>query len=489
MTTEPLLKHDRINEKKPTYSKSNPIPKDHIIPPDKKNVKRIKRGIIQKLAINTKAAISTVLSLPILIVLITLAVYNTVKVLFFDFFFIKTKRPQEIYEKPIPDEMITSNEAYYANKWGYESEKHEVITEDGYIIVMHRIYKKSTNPRGRKPVLIGHGLFQCSGAFVLNEETSLAFTLINEGYDVWVGNNRAIAGYDHTSLSYKDPEYWNWGLKELGIYDFTAMVDHVREYSGYAKVAYIGHSQGNAQAFIGLSLCPEIADKLSCFVALAPAVFSGNLVNSYPLCLLIKLNDWLYSLLFGTACFLPIMNIVQDTMHPRVFSFLAYSMFSYLFEWWDSHWLRRRKIKYFQFTPRPVSARLIADWMTGWGRTGVCMHVANTNYNRADNPVKSKVPLVVFYGTADYLVNGERLVRTFTGYETHGMSQQQLAKEKSTTESHSDKNHSTTLFPMLDLVHVERIEGYEHMDTIWGHNNQETTYPVILKQFSKLKWE
>lgn len=85
-------------------------------------------------------------------------------------------------------------------------------------------------------MLIGHGLFQCSGAFVLNEERSLAFTLINQGYDVWVGNNRSIAGVDHVSLSHEDPEYWNWGLKELGIYDFAAMVDHVLLYSGFSKV-------------------------------------------------------------------------------------------------------------------------------------------------------------------------------------------------------------------------------------------------------------
>ncbi|RCH81022.1 hypothetical protein CU098_004643 [Rhizopus stolonifer] len=395
-----------------------------------------------------------------------------------------------MFEQLIPDEMITADETYYAKKWGYESEKHELVTEDGYIIVMYRIYKKGTNPKGKKPVLIGHGLFQCSGAFVLNEEKSLAFVLVNEGYDVWVGNNRAIAGCDHISLSYKDPEYWNWGLKELGIYDFTAMIDHVREHSGYSKVAYIGHSQGNAQAFIGLSLCPEIVNKLSCFVALAPAIFSGNLVNSYPLCLLIRLNDWLYSLLFGTASFLPIMTLIQTVLHPKLFCFLAYSMFSYLFAWWDSHWLRRRKIKYFQFTPRPVSARLIADWIAGWGRTGVCLHVADRNYNRLDYSTLKKVPLVVFYGTADYLVNGERFVRTFAGYETHGLSQQQLAKETSTNESAClDKKYNTTLFPMLDLVHAERIEGYEHMDTIWGHNNHQTTYPILLKQLHKVKWE
>jgi hypothetical protein len=85
--------------------------------------------------------------------------------------------------------------------------------------------------------MIGHGLFQCSGDFLVNEEQSLAFSLVEKGYDVWLGNNRAVGTLDHISLSHKDPEYWNWGLKELAIYDFTAMIDHVREYTGYSKVS------------------------------------------------------------------------------------------------------------------------------------------------------------------------------------------------------------------------------------------------------------
>jgi hypothetical protein len=84
--------------------------------------------------------------------------------------------------------------------------------------------------------MIGHGLFQCSGAFLVNEEHSMAFQLVEEGYDVWMGNNRAVGGLDHVSLSYRDPEYWNWGLKELGMNDFTAMVDYMIEKTGYSKV-------------------------------------------------------------------------------------------------------------------------------------------------------------------------------------------------------------------------------------------------------------
>lgn len=185
------------------------------------------------------------------------------------------------------------------------------------------------------------------------------------------------------------------------------------------------------------------------------------------------------------------MSLAQTIVEPRLFCFLAYSMFSFLFNWWDSHWLRRRKAKYFQFTPRPVSTRLIADWIAGWGRKGVCMYIGDQTALRRHTVPKEpthKVPLVIFYGTADFLVNGEKFVRTFPGYETHGLSPSQLAKENSNHEFNC-RNRNSTLFPMLNLVHVERQEGYEHMDTIWGHDNHQTTYPTVLKYLENASWD
>jgi len=43
---------------------------------------------------------------------------------------------------------------------GYNFESHEVITEDGYILTMHRVNKGS--PAGKKPILLNHGLFSNS---------------------------------------------------------------------------------------------------------------------------------------------------------------------------------------------------------------------------------------------------------------------------------------------------------------------------------------
>jgi hypothetical protein len=87
-------------------------------------------------------------------------------------------------------------------------------------------------------------------------------------------------------------------------------------------------------------------------------------------------------------------------------------------------------------------------------------------YNQESSiKVQEKVPLVVFYGTADHIVDGEKLVKTL-----------------------NDK--SSKLFPALELVHAERIEGYEHMDTIWAHDNHITTYPIILDSLcNKAKWD
>lgn len=86
------------------------------------------------------------------------------------------------------------------------------------------------------PVLLGHGLFQCSGDFVLNEENSLAFALVEQGYDVWMGNTRATSTLDHVSLSHKDPEYWAWGLKELSLHDLVCALDFVGKQTGFNKV-------------------------------------------------------------------------------------------------------------------------------------------------------------------------------------------------------------------------------------------------------------
>ena len=71
---------------------------------------------------------------------------------------------------------------------GYNFEQYEVTTKDGYILQLHRIYKE-LKP-GQPVVFMQHGLFACSESFILNGADATAYKFAEEGYDVWLGNNR-----------------------------------------------------------------------------------------------------------------------------------------------------------------------------------------------------------------------------------------------------------------------------------------------------------
>lgn len=124
------------------------------------------------------------------------------------------------------------------------------------------------------------------------------------------------------------------------MYDFPALVDWVCLATGYDKIAFIGHSQGNGTAFLSLSLGhrPEIGDKLSCFIAIAPAVFAGPLTHGFPFTILKSINWKTWQRLFGVLDYIPLMRYSYDYVPALIFSTMGYTMFAFLFEWTDTNW-------------------------------------------------------------------------------------------------------------------------------------------------------
>lgn len=84
--------------------------------------------------------------------------------------------------------------------WGYTHEEHVVLTKDGYLLGLHRLpAKKNDSSRsfagrstGNPVVYLHHGLLMNSEVWICltEEERALPFVLVEQGYDVWLGNNR-----------------------------------------------------------------------------------------------------------------------------------------------------------------------------------------------------------------------------------------------------------------------------------------------------------
>lgn len=176
----------------------------------------------------------------------------------------------------------------FLKKNGYPFENHVVTTEDGYILAIHRIPYGRNSSAGAaqdetKPVvLLMHGSGSSAVDFmILGPERSLPLILADEGYDVWLGNNRGNTwSRKHTTLDPdKNETFWDFSFHELGLYDAPAIIDYILNATASEKISYIGHSQGTTQFFAMTSELPEYNDKVNLMMALGPAVYCKNLSN------------------------------------------------------------------------------------------------------------------------------------------------------------------------------------------------------------------
>jgi len=185
---------------------------------------------------------------------------------------------QMLEAKSAEDKMNTA-EIIKHNK--YPVETHKVQTDDGYILTMFRIPHGRRGPRKQGPkgvFYLQHGLLGSSTNFVTNfPRRSLAFTLADYGYEVWLGNTRGNSySTQHQFLDVDSEKFWDFSHDEMVKYDLPAMVDHVLETSKHQKLYYIGHSQGTLIAFAKMSEDEAFQQKIGGMFALAPVAQLGH---------------------------------------------------------------------------------------------------------------------------------------------------------------------------------------------------------------------
>lgn len=167
---------------------------------------------------------------------------------------------------------------------GYPVEKHTIVTDDGYILTMHRIPKQEKQPNSTdhyKPVLLVHALFSSGGQFVVNGNKSLAFMLSDLGFDVWILHVRGTSySLSHTSLSSSHPKFWDFSWHEIGLYDLSCAIDNVLNKTNETKLYFIGHSQGPTVFFVLMSVFPKYNEKVAAAYLLQPAAL---IHSTYPI--------------------------------------------------------------------------------------------------------------------------------------------------------------------------------------------------------------
>ncbi|XP_061709900.1 lipase 3-like [Cydia pomonella] len=162
-------------------------------------------------------------------------------------------------------------------KYGYSVETHETVTEDGYVLTLMRI------PNDGPVVFLMHGVFGSADDFLLSgPDSSIAYFLAREGYDVWLGNARGSKhSRRHQYLTTSSAKFWDISWHEIGYYDLPAMIDYTLNKTGQIKLRYIGFSQGTTCFWVMASERPAYNEKVSLMIALAPIGYLYNIKSPF----------------------------------------------------------------------------------------------------------------------------------------------------------------------------------------------------------------
>ncbi|CCH44656.1 Sterol esterase 1 [Wickerhamomyces ciferrii] len=348
---------------------------------------------------------------------------------------------------------------YYYQFLDLDIKRYEILTKDGFVLNMNRIInpKESVDERKRrKPILLLHGLLQSSGSFCSGGKQSLGYYLFENGYDVWLGNNRCGFEPRHTFLDPNDFKMWDWDIVDMAQYDLPAMIDHVLANcdSPATNLSLICHSQGTTQGFISLDSDRfGISKKINSFIALSPAVYGGSLLEEKSFIKIIAQMS-LKNYFFGIKSFLPIMMKMRNLLvSTKLFGFLSYIMFNYLFDWTDELWDNDIKYRHFLFSPVYVSVKLMSWWLND--KNGFKSSKAILEHNK--QWFDSNTPAIfLVVPLKDKLVDGAMLVK------------------------HMIEIESTNKF---DLIYLEK---YSHLDVLWSKTVIDDIGVPILSFLKKL---
>ncbi|KAF8070420.1 triacylglycerol lipase [Lyophyllum atratum] len=350
--------------------------------------------------------------------------------------------------------------------YDYVPEEHVVLTKDGYLLGLHRLPSKKGEQRsspgtstGKPVVYLHHGLLMNSEVWVCltDEERCLPFTLVEQGYDVWLGNNRGNK-YSKKSI-HSGPnttKFWDFSIDDFAWHDIPDSIHYILDITKSVTVSYIGFSQGTAQAFAALSIHPQLNEKINVFIALAPALspagLAANIVDG-----LMKASPTLMFLFFGRKAILSSAAMWQSIIYPPIFANVIDRSLIFLFNWHSRNISPFQKVAAYAHLYSFASVKSVVHWFQIMRNGAFQMYdddvispvirTSVSSYRPARFPTRNIVtPVVLMYGDSDSLVDIDVML---------------------------------TQLPPHTVTH--RLHGYEHLDVLWGKDVDKDVIPHVLE--------
>ncbi|PFH53763.1 hypothetical protein AMATHDRAFT_994 [Amanita thiersii Skay4041] len=375
------------------------------------------------------------------------------------------ERPSE--EKRASDQILNARDfGELCGIHGYSFEEHVVLTKDGYLLGLHRLPskagQKSAHPgtsTGKPVVYLHHGLLMNSEVWVCltQAERALPFVLVEQGYDVWLGNNRGNK-YSKKSIHHSPSEakFWDFSIDDFAWHDIPDAIQYILDTTKAKTLSYIGFSQGSAQAFAALSIHPQLNEKVNVFIALAPAMnpagLAAPLVDG-----LMKASPTLMFLFFGRKSILSSATMWQSILYPPIFAKLIDSSLLWLFDWKSYNISTHQKIAAYAHLYSFASVKSVVHWFQIMRNAAFHMYddevippvirTSVSSYHPARFPTRNIVtPIVLLYGDSDSLVDIRTMLAQLPGHTV-----------------------------------AKRLGTYEHLDILWGKKVDIDVIPHVIE--------
>lgn len=350
--------------------------------------------------------------------------------------------------------------------WGYRAEEYIVKTEDGYLLAIHRVLKagtKKSDLTGRKVAYFHHGLLMNSEVWVCMTEKKncLPFRLVEEGYDVWLGNNRGNKySKKHMFYTSDSRKFWDFSIDQFAIHDIPDTINYILHVTKSRSLSFIGFSQGTAQAFAALSISPTLNEQVDVLICLGPAMSPAGLHNPMVDALICASPNVLF-LLFGRKSILSSATFWQSILYPPLFVRIIDYSLGFLFGWRTENITLPQKIAAYSHLYSFTSVKSVVHWFQIIRNQCFQMYDDDLQslvglygrqfYKVARFPTRNIVaPVTLIYGGSDSLVDIGAMLKE--------LPEETVAKE---------------------------IEHYEHLDFLWAKDVHHLVFPTVLATLHK----